>query len=762
MRAGVEGASSVSGLRTGAGPLVYGPEADDSLRAGDMPPAYVESLRAILMRKWWILGFAAFVVSLAAAYVWRQPLVFRAGATLLIESSKANVVAIQEVSADSTAQREHFQTQVEQLKSRPVAQLAIARLGLLNHPEFDPRQGKPSRMEAFVLEFAPWLAQYWAKPAAPLDREQVEASVLRSFATRVSVEPVKLSQLVRVSFDSTDPVLAARAANALCEAFIQVDIDERLGISKRAGTWVNQELNELKQKLDASERALQSFREREGLLSSSTVNLNGSVIELENLTRKLVEVRSRRVLLQSDFGQIAAAGAGRVGDNSLPAVLRHPGVQRAQEVESAAEKRVLEYRQRFGPDHPRLVSAEYELRSARSSLAQQRQAVVDSVEREYKAALATERTIEEALARSKSDIQVMSRKEGALRELEREVATNRQIHQTFLSRQKEIGTNSETQRASARLIDPAFPPVQAARPNKRQTVLLALGLSLLLGAFAALLHRQLYNRVDTRDDVDLKLYQPLLAALPLLSRKLRRLPAMLVVHRPDEVFAEGIRTVCTGLLLSNLEASHKVIAVCSSVPGEGKSTVACNVALNLSRTRRTLLIEADMRRPSVGTALGIDAKQLGLSDLVAGMAEQDECIFKYSRWDLNVMTAGTLPPNPLDLLSSRRFGDVVQGLQGQYDFVIIDCPPLQLVSDALVVGRYVTGLVYVVKASDTPVATVKSGLKRLFAARVPVLGVVLNHLDYKRAERYYGDYGGYDSGKHGKYSKGGYGYGVQA
>jgi len=221
---------------------------------------------------------------------------------------------------------------------------------------------------------------------------------------------------------------------------------------------------------------------------------------------------------------------------------------------------------------------------------------------------------------------------------------------------------------------------------------------------------------------------------------------------PNDQFAEAVRTAATGIMLSGMGEAHKVIAVTSSVPEEGKSTFSSNLAFWLAKTKRVLLIEADMRKPSLLKALHLSGGRKGLAELVTGEAKLDDCVFVGENSGLHLMLCGNPPPNPLELIVSDRFKEVLEQLRELYDIIVIDTPPVQLVSDAMIIGTHVTGMVYVVKSDATPIPMVRGGLRRLMDAGVPIVGVVLNQQNYQVAQ-YYGETGAY--GRYGKYGYGG-------
>jgi polysaccharide biosynthesis transport protein len=715
-------------------------------------PEIVELWRAVRQRMWGVLALGLLCAGIAAFVVTQMRPVYQSSATVLIESAPTKVVSqIEDVYSGVANNREHFQTQAEVMKSRDIAQRVIDRLKLAEHPEFDPRQQTPPVWRTWLQTNLPAVSEGLFDPAVPTDSASVRQAVLREYGTRLSVEPVRLSQLVRVRFEAQDPALAAAAANAVGEAYIQQDRENRMALTSGAGTWIRDRLAELKKKLDVSEGSLQAYRDREGLLDSKSTVLGGTGRQMDELTNRLVEAGVRRSMAEEAFKQIKAGEATQY--ESVPAVVRAPSVQNAKAIENELGKKLAEVSQRYGPDHPRHVAAASELASARANTQRETRTIVESVIKEYQAAVATEKSIEGQLQQSKGTIQTLNRKEIQLSALEREAATNRQLYETFLTRYGETTATRDAQTANARVVDRASPAINPVRPKKAQVVGVALAGGILAGVLGAIFLSRLKNTVKTTGDVESKLQQPFLAALPLIGLLQRKHAARMVLEHPGDLFAEGVRTASTGVMLSALDSPQKVVAVTSSVPGEGKSTFAVNWALNLAKSKRTLLIEADLRRPSVAKSLSLKGVETGLSDVVAGEVTLEAALQTVEGSPLQVLTAGKAPPDPLDLLASLRFANLVADLRLQYDVIVIDCPPVQLVSDALVVGRLTNGLIYLVKADDTPLAMAKTGLKRVVSSGTKVIGVVLNQHDFKKAERYYGESYGY-----GKYSYKKYGY----
>lgn len=695
----------------------------------------LEYWRIVNAKKWGILALGVAVAAVALVTTQAMRPTYRATAEVLIEANKAKVLSIDEVYGGVGSNREYFQTQAEIMKSREVALRAIKKLKLWEHPDYNPRLEKPPVHQPLLD-----MLGMERKPQPQWNEDLLAAAVYQQVNKSLNIELVRLSQLVNVSFDSTDAKVAADFANAVGEAYIENDREARFKMTQQASDWLQNRTKTLRESLEASERKLQAYRERAGVITVEASNQFGTGKLIEEVTQRLVEARMRRAEAENAYNQIRG---GKVQDlSSLPAVIRNPLVAEAKKQLADAERKHAEVSQRYGPEHPRMVQAEAELQAARDSARRQINAIVASVTNEYEVARATERSLEATLGQARGGAQADNRKNFELAVLEREVASNRQLYDMFVTRAKETAASQDLQSSVGRIVDMAEVPEKPVAPKKAQITLMAFVLALLLGAATALLRARLDNTLKLAGDVENKVKQPLLSTLPLLDKKQRQQAATLSQQDPHTPFAEAVRTAKTGVLLSDIDQERRVLVVTSSLAGEGKTTTSCNLALSLSQNKRTLLIDADMRHPSVATALGLDPHAAGLSDLIAGTKQLADVLQQLPGSQVDLISAGTLPPNPLDLLLSRRFDELLATLKQQYEMIIIDSAPCEMVSDAVALAPKATGMIYVVRAGETAAPLVVKGTRRLQRAGGHLLGIVLNGVDLKQAERY-GDYGTY-------------------
>lgn len=715
--------------------------------------------RVVWGYKWNILALASIVSIIAILVALPMRPVYQSTATILIEKQTARVVSIEEVYSGGGADWEYLPTQVEIMRSRALVERAVDKLDIRHHPDYDP----DIEREAAGL-FSWFTPVAWvtggikavlggvglAPPTVELAAESEEAlkhdAVVDAVAGGMSIGLMSDTQLATVSFEAHDPKLAADVVNTIAEQFIESHLDGKLAASQKAISWLSERMEVLRGNLNTAEQNLQAYRDDAGLVEVSGVK-TVSANELEEVSKQLVLARRARTEAESVYNQVQSLGTTAPRDLvGIPAVLSHSLVQNFKQMEADAQREVSELRKRYGPLHPKMIAAVSQRDSAQRDLYRQIEKVVAGVAQDFELARQNELALQGQLAAVKGTLQDINRKEFRLRELQRNVETNRQLYDMFFSRLKETDQASGLEAAHARVIDPGQVPRSPIKPRKTLIVSLAFILATMAGVGLALLLDFLDNTLKSPGDVEERLQVPVLGAIPMIKSVDSKLPLTAFLEQKQSSFAEAVRTVRTGLVLSGLDQPHKIIVVTSSVPGEGKSTVSISLASALGQMENTLLIDADMRRPTLAKVCHLPPNSPGLSNYVAGTASLDECIHHHEAADVDVLIAGLIPSNPLELLSSQRFVEVLEQFKQRYSRIIIDSGPMQAVSDALVLASYADSVVYVAKADSTPHTLARHCLDRLLHSNAPVTGVVLNQFDASKAAKYgggYYHYGGY-------------------
>jgi succinoglycan biosynthesis transport protein ExoP len=709
---------------------------------------------------WRIISLAIFITILVALIVMSIQPSFKATTTLLIESDQAKVTSIEEVYGLDSTRKEYFQTQYEILRSRQISEKVVRSLKLSSNPLFNGTAKKQSLFSTIsqsakqsLRELLPFLPQ---KEIIELTEEQQEAQyfmlAVYELMGNLTITPVRNTQVVNISFVSLDSELAALVANTVADVYIENYLEAKLNMTAKATTWLNESLQGLKTKLDTSEKRLSDFYESEQL-----VNIDGVVglasEELQQLSDQLLIAQNSLKQNQTIYDQVNASNASLQELSNLPDVLNHPSIQSVKREEVLAESRVSEISKVYGPKHPRMISARAELTSIKDSLNNQIRSLISGINTEYGNARNKLVALRAEVEVAKQEFRKLSNLENQRKALQREVDINQQLYNSFFTRLKETSELGGFESANARIIDSATIPNTQFKPKTNLIVLAAFALSIGFGIVMALIMDALNRGIRSVDDVERKLGQRMLGIIPWQPHKRKQnLPIRHFFDQQHHMFSESVRTLRTSLQLLNIDKSSKTILVTSSVPKEGKSTVAINLAFAMGQLSKVLLIDTDLRRPTLGKQFGLPGFQPGVANLVAGTHTVEECVVTDEYSNVDLICAGTIPPNPQEILASEKFQTLVRSMEGKYDHIILDTAPTQAVSDAIVVSNLCDSVVYVVRADSTSDKIINNGLSRFLQIGHRVDGVVLNQVDLKKAKKT-GDYSGfYDQYGYNSYS----------
>ncbi len=694
---------------------------------------------AVWSRKWGIVLLVAVVAVLMAVLLSRMTPIYKAVTSVIIEVKGTPVVSFQPANAP-TEVSEYLQTQLSLIQSRGVAEKVVRDLELTEHPEFDLRQ-QPGPL----INIGGMLDAIMGEEPEPLTEAQIMDHATQVFMDRTTVWVEGKSQLVYLSVAMADKLMAAQAANHLATSYIEAQLEAKVEMSMTAASWMNTRLVDLRQNLKDSEDRLQAYLDAEGLVDMDGVGTI-SANELSLTGDRMIDARRQRAEAESQFRQVESMrdqGWERLA--SVPAVLGHPLIQQFKADRAHARSRVEDLSRRYGDRHPAMQSARSDLNAATASLRQQVEQVVASIERSYQLAVANENSLRASFNDNKEQIQDISRKEFKVRDLQREVEANRALYDTFMTRLQETTATSDLSSTNARIVDEAIPPAQASEPNTRLFMVVALFLALVVGIAQAIIREILDNTFKSSDEVETKLNLPVMGIVPQVPRNLRKQVSHLFQRNEEKRFCEAIRTIRTNITLTEGNQPRQVLVVTSTAPGEGKSSVSANLAFAMGQLNRVLLIDADLRRATLDQTFEFAPGTPGLANLIGGNAKLDDCIRSVGNVDM--ISAGTVPSNPLELLSSPRFAKLLEAVKGRYDRIIIDSPPSQAVSDAAVLSILADAVIYVIKSESTLIPHAQKGVAQLLQSNAPVAGVVLNHVDVEKAKRngqfrgYYDHYG---------------------
>ena len=731
------------------------PRSDVSPRIGRRPgsprsaePHLLDYARVIVKRRH--MAFAAFsVVALAAiVYSFTATPVYEGRVQLLIESDDPNVIDFKQVTGDGVnantlSRQDYYQTQYRLLQSRSVAQKTIDTLKLWESPELRPElRERAFSMAGAIRSTSDWLGGLLdgggASEARGADETATQAETIDAFLDRLTVSPIRNSRLVEVAFESEKPELAASAANAVAKAYIDMNLDFRFRSTKEASEWLEQQLAEQRKDVEGAESRLQQYREQNDALSLED-RQNIVVQKLADLNAAVTRAKTERLQKEAMYRQLVAVQESPADLDTFPAILGNQFIQHQKGELASLQRRQAQLAEKFGEKHPEMIEVQSAIESSQLKLRGEVAKVVQSVRTEYQAAVAQEEGMTAALDAQKREALEMNRKAIDYNVIQRDVDSNKQIYDTILQRTKETGVSGELRTSNVRVVDAAEVPVDPVRPRRLLNILIGLLGGAFLGIGLTVFLEYLDNRVKTPEEIEQELGLPSLGLIPITPAVPGKANPLISDGAPPN-FSEAFRALRTNILFSAADGGPRSIVVTSTGPGEGKTMVAGNVAIGLAQTgQRVLLIDADMRRPRAHELFGVPVEP-GLSNLLVGASKPSEVVQASGVENLWIMPAGKTPPNPAELLGSRRYANLTGSLGGHFDCVVIDTPPVMAVTDAVVVAHLASGVLFVIAADATSRQAAQTALDQLEHAQARFLGAVLNRVDVERHSYYYARY----------------------
>jgi|LQYC01.1.fsa_nt_gi capsular exopolysaccharide family len=700
-------------------------------------------LRVIIKRRWLIATVLIIVVVSVTIESFRMTPIFRATAQVMIESDNPKVVDIEEVLRVNKTDEDYYQTQYGILKSKALALKVIKFLNLKENAEIGGSK-KGFSLGAVFHAMVGWLKNLFssaeAKPDPQMKEDKENNSLIEAYLGRLKVEPIRQSRLVDVSFEGKDPRMTAKIANAHAQLYIESNIERKFSASQQAVGWLNQRIKEEEKKLQTSEESLQVYREKQGLIDIDFGERQGIILQsLNDLNAALTKAQTEKIEKMQLYSELQKFSGRPELVESLPAVVQNSLIQGLKANYIALSGEYSKLSQKYGSEHPNMVRLSSEMHGTREKIAQEVRKIAQSIETEARLASDKEKAILAAMETKKKEALDLNQKQIKYDALKREVDTTRSLFESLLKRTKEATLTEGLNVTNIVVVDPARVPEAPVKPKKAQNILLALITGLTLGIGLAFFLEYLDNTIKTPDEVERYLKIPLLGvvgSLPTNSPDPKK-KEMISLIEPKSTIAEAFRTIRTNLLFSSPDVEKKVLLITSVLPLEGKTVLASNLAITFATMgKNVLLIDADMRRPRIHTVFALERGK-GLSALLTG---GESTIRNTDIPSLKVITSGALPPNPAELLNSKKMKELIERTRAQYDLIIIDSPPILSVTDPAILATFSDGTVVTIRASSTPRPAIKKGIQQLSEVGGKVLGCVLNDVNFEKESYYYSNY----------------------
>ena len=728
-------------------------------------------ISVLIKRRWAIITFFSVVVLTVAVQTFTTIPIYNATARIIIEKENPNIVSIQEVitvDAAGTA-TDYYQTQYKIIESRTVAREVVRRLNLNNSPEFFPKPkndiiSQTKRWINFSLNY--WKVQIKSllrietkKSDAPEVSEDdspdfdPDSALVSSFIGRITVSPIRNSRLVDISAEAMDPAMAARMANELIQAYINQNLKTKLQATKNAVGWLNDQVAEERKKVETAENALLRYKEQHGIFTD--FSQDAQRIASENLARlnaRIIEAESKRVEAEMRYQQAIAVEKNPEMIDAVSEVLSNTLIRQIKKMEVDLYNRMSELSKKYGRHHPKMLAIDSELADLKKRKATEVKRVVASLRNTYKLAVAREKSLIQAMAKQKTKAQVLNKKAVQFGVLSRQVETSRYMYELLIKRFKETTLSGEIRTGNISIVDRAEVPRFPVKPRKKLNILLAVIVGLVMGIGLAFFLEYLDNTIKLPDEIKKHLKIPYLGPVPAFASEDSEdgyHGDLVMAHSPKSTASESFRGIRTGILFSAADTTPQTFLVTSASPSEGKTICAANLAITMAQAgSRVLLLDCDMRRPRIHKIFQT-GRDIGISSVLVGKENVEDTIIPTGIKNLDMIPVGPSPPNPSEILGSKKMQQLLDSLRSNYTRIVIDSPPIMAVTDSVVLSQMVDGVIVIISSGDTPRPVVQNGVAQLNGVNARILGAVLNGIRTGRDGYYYNQYYSYYYGEDG-------------
>jgi capsular exopolysaccharide synthesis family protein len=698
-----------------------------------------EYLHVLIKRKWVLVGSLVVVFGAVALSTLRSVPIYDAVGSIAINKVDPMMFSLKD---SAGAEMEYYDpadldTEVRILKSDLLALQVIRQLNL------DKPDGTSSSTDSAVASLQP-------------DSPRTSAA-LANFKGSLQVALVPNTRIIEIHYRSPDRNLAARVVNALASTYVEQNFKTRFESTMQASDWLSRQLVDLQVKVETSQEKLVQYQKEHEILGIDEKQ-NITTAKLDELNRELTSAESLRMEKEAVYRMVqagnsdsvaAAANADPAGKTSSTGSTL---LEKLREQEADIKIQIAQLSAQFGPAYPKLAQLNSQLSEVENQSRVETKKVEARLRDDYMAAVQRENLLHAALEQQKQEENKLNESAIEYSLLKRDVDSNRTLYEGLLEKLKEAGVTAGLRSNNFRIVDVARVPTTPAEPNIPRNLALALALGLTTGIGLVFVLEGIDNTVRTPEQAQAISGLPSLGMIPLGSRSAPELTSrprlslasskeaveLVTQSRPKSQMAESYRALRTSLLLSSTGGPPKVILITSALPEEGKTTTSLNSAIVLAQKEtRVLLIDADLRRPSIHKTLGMGPR-IGLSNVLTGSATLEEAIVRSSILpNLFILPAGTPPPNPAELLASTNMKDVLTQLSEEYDHVVIDTPPTLSVTDAVVLSTRADRVILVIRSGQTTKQALRRARDTLMQVNARVCGVLLNAVDLNSPDYYY-------------------------
>ncbi|MFH1067583.1 MAG: polysaccharide biosynthesis tyrosine autokinase [bacterium] len=686
------------------------------------------------LTRWsWVIGLCLLVaVFLALSYLQSAMPIYASKAVVQVEQAQKHVLKIEDIQKEDLRDAELLRTIENNFNSKDLFLRVVLANNLPSNPKFLP----PSKSPAWwKIPFRAIGLMSSSKEAKPLE----EKDYANRLAEMVKSKLRRGTRLIDVVVEHHDPELAQQLAQSMTKEFERWILEQRSGVSSTAYEFLQAEAERLKAKVQESELALQNYREKSGSVSVED-RQNIVVDKLKELNSKATTASAERLQMAADMEQAFQLVAQSKTEEllAIPSIASDNVVTELQKQLEHEEADFANLQQRYKPKHPKYIQAKSKIAEMKQALLNSAQAALERLKTKYQATTTTEENLKTALKQQEEISLQLSRQMMDYNNFAREAQSDRTMYQSVLDRLKETSVSKGLGEDIVRVVESPPLPAYPVRPKKMLTLAAAIVGGLGLGVLLTFFINSLDTSIRTVDQAEQFLNHPVVGSIPRNPKPLDSTSSLILAHEPESIMAESIRTLRASLSLLGTEDDRRTFLFTSAIPAEGKSFICSNYASSLAmQGLKTLLIDADLRRPTIYKYFDLQHHSTGVADYLVGRAKLPELAQATKVENLHVLTAGSRAPNPSELLAASTFANLIKDALASYDRIVIDTAPVNSVSDTLLIARHVQTTCLVVRFGKTPRKAIQRALQSIKQAGAKIGGVVLNYLPARSGFGYY-------------------------
>ncbi|MBC2710755.1 MAG: polysaccharide biosynthesis tyrosine autokinase [Desulfosarcina sp.] len=702
-------------------------------------------LDVIIRRKWLIVTVLTLVFLSTLIFTLAVTRIYEASAVIEVHQETPHVTTFQEVLGSEIQAREFYETQVELLRSKAMTNRVIEKLDLIAHPVirdtvFDEgKSGTLQRMRNALKSLVTSLLHGQAKPAVAQDIA-MRQQVAKYISENLTVTPSRKSMLIDVAFRSPDRQLSRSVVNTLIEDFISWKMEQKIDASGMARDFLMMQMDRAKINLEKAEEQLNDFAKHAGIVSLDA-RMNSIYRHLEELNSAFASAEANMIAKEATYQQ-----AVKDGHANLPRVLESDLIASLKDKYAELSSSYQELKATFHDDYPKVKSLKARMDSIAVLINAQEKGIFLSIENEYESAQKIVSAMEKRIEHQKNLVLDMNDRATQYSIMAREVDTNKAIYQSLLQRAKEIESMAGISSSNIQIVNRADLPLLAAKPNVKLNLLLSIVLGLLGGIGCAFMAEYFADTVTNPSEISDRFQIPLLGTIPQAKPDEHGLENSFLRH-PRSPFSEAIRSTRVSVQLSGSGTRSKCFLITSTLPSEGKTTLAVNLALSFAAAgEKTVLIDADLRKPRLHEIFNLKNRVNGngISSFLAEVTNKLKMYNNHSE-NLRIIPSGPVPPNPAELLASRRFNLLLKKLGSRFDRIILDGPPHIGFADTLILSKCVGGIVLISSIGESSREAIGQFKRSITNVNGTILGCIVNKVDFNRKYGYGGYYKSYQA-----------------